>query len=152
MLMRFWPSSRLRGCLPLARAWSARLRTGRAIALLIAACLLVALVPFRLWRGWLGPAKGRDQIADLAAARRLASHVGRAAWRMPFAVKCLPQAMALSWQLRRRRFAHRIVFVLRPPHLRGQADALHAWIACGDEIVLGDLPGPWLVVHAIPAD
>lgn len=133
-------------------AWSARFGTIRAITLLLAARLLVAMVPFRFWRGRLGPANGQDQREDLKTARRLAGHVMRAAWRLPLPIKCLPQAMALSWQLRRRRIAHQIVFALRPAQLRGEPDALHAWIACGDAIVLGDLPGPWLVVHAIPGD
>ncbi len=120
------------------------------MALLCVARLLVALAPFGLWRGHLGARPDCRDGADLADVRRLAAHIERAAWRLPFALKCLPQAMVLSWQLRRRGLRHRIVFAVRPPGARGGDDTLHAWIECGGQVVLGLLPGPWLEVHAQP--
>lgn len=56
----------------------------------------------------------------------------------------------LSWQLRRRAIAHRVVLAVRPPAMRGNDDTLHAWVECGDTIVLGELPGPWLQTYPPP--
>ena len=124
--------------------WAARLRTTRAAGLLCLTVLLVALLPLRWWRRSLGPARSADSHADPATARRLAAHIERAAWRLPLTVKCLPQALALSWQLRRRAIAHNLVLAVRPPGMRGSDDTLHAWVECDGRIVLGELPGPWM--------
>lgn len=142
----------------LADPWAARLRTVRAAALLCLARALIALVPFRLWRQHLGgpgrtdPGAGlaADSAPDPAELHRLAAHVARAAQRMPFTVKCLPQAMALSWQLRRRRLAHTVVFAARPPGARAGDDALHAWVESEARVILGDLPGPWIEIYRQP--
>lgn len=128
--------------------WTARLRTTRAAGLLCLTVLLVALVPLRWWRRTLGSARSADSHADPATARRLAAHIERAAWRLPLTVKCLPQAIALSWQLRRRAVDHRVVLAVRPPGQRDGDDALHAWVEAGDRIILGDLPGPWMRLTA----
>ena len=138
----------------LADPWTARLRTARAAALLCLARALIALVPFRLWRQHLGGLDrtdpGADPVPDPAELHRLAAHVARAAQRLPFTVKCLPQAMALSWQLRRRRLAHTVVFAARPPGARAGDDALHAWVESGARVILGDLPGPWIEIYRQP--
>lgn len=112
--------------------------------LLLAARLLIAAVPFGMWRKWLGGQADAQNRVDAPAARRLAAYIERAAWRLPITIKCLPQAMALSWQLRRSGLAHSIVFAVRPPGHRDGRDDLHAWIEVGGQVVLGDLPGPWL--------
>ena len=124
-------------------AWRPRWLTAQALVLLCLARLLVALVPLRRWRERLGQGAGAEQ-GDLAAARMLAAHVERAAWRLPFATKCLPRAMALSWLLRRRALAHTVVIAARPAAQRGDQDSLHAWVEIDGRIVLGELPGPWL--------
>lgn len=116
------------------------------MVLLLAARLLVAAVPFRIWRQWLGRRPSAPAPADASAARRLAAQVERAAWRLPFAIKCLPQAMALSWLLQRAGLSHAVVFAARPPGHRDGSDDLHAWVEVGASVVLGDLPGPWLRV------
>jgi len=96
-----------------------RWRTGAAMALLGAARLAVAVVPFRLWRGSLGLATDRLPGPDeQTEAVRLARHVERAAMRLPFATRCLPRAMALSWLLRRADVAHAVIFAVRPAPLR----------------------------------
>jgi hypothetical protein len=108
--------------------------------------LLVAWVPLRRWRDSLGlasSAKGKPSDS-LAAARRLAAHVEWAAVRLPFRMKCLPQAMALSWLLRRKQIGHGLVIAARPASRRDSADALHAWVEVNSERILGDLPGPWV--------
>lgn len=130
--------------------WLARARTLRVMALLIAARLLIARVPFRVWRGWLGgpalhePSDPQPNGDAQITGRRLAAQVERAAWRLPFEVKCLPRAMALSWLLTHERIPHAVVVAVRPPGHRGDGDDLHAWVEHGGAIILGDLPGPWL--------
>ncbi|MBS3928923.1 MAG: lasso peptide biosynthesis B2 protein [Sphingomonadales bacterium] len=130
--------------------WAARLRTIGAAGLLCLAWLLVRLAPLRWWRRSLGPSPVLASRSDPVAARHLAAQIERAAWRLPFTVKCLPQAIVLSWQLRRRAIAHRVVLAVRPPAMRGSDNILHAWVECGDAIVLGELPGPWLQIYPPP--
>lgn len=123
------------------------------MVLLCVARFAVALVPFRLWRGSLGRTDGPGQGsvgADIVApARRLALHVERAAMRLPFATKCLPRAMALAWMLQRAGLGYGFKLAVRPATQRGTIDDLHAWIECDGSIVLGDLPGPWIVTLAL---
>lgn len=131
--------------------WRRRRRTGHAMALLVKARLLLLIVPFRRWRGSLGysesgPPLGTDAVS-LPAARHLASHVERAAWRLPFECKCLPRAMALSWMLQEEAVSHGVVIAVRPPDRRAEADALHAWVEVAGRIVLGELPGPWHEIY-----
>lgn len=130
-----------------ADTWQARQRTLAALALLCAARLLVALVPLKLWRGSVGGRPDCAAVTDLNVAKRLAAHVERASWRLPVAIKCLPRAIALSWQLRRRGLCHSVVFAVRPPLQRDQDDTLHAWVECGGAVIIGELPGPWITVH-----
>jgi Transglutaminase-like superfamily len=132
---------------PPIEVWRTRARTVLALTLLLWAIVLVRLVPMRLWRDRLGLAQGRS---DASEAGRWASQVERAGWRWPFASKCLPRAMALSWLLRRNRLAHRVVLAIRPQALRHSPDALHAWVEAGGERVLGDLPGQWFELHRLP--
>lgn len=118
--------------------------------LLVQARALIAWVPFARWRRRLGLA-GEAGAGCLGTARQLAAHVERGAWRLGLPVKCLPRAMALSWLLRRRGIAHRLIVAVRPQAEReGAADALHAWVECGGETVLGALEGPWIVVLDLP--
>jgi hypothetical protein len=60
--------------------------------------------------------------------------------------------MALSWMLRRRAIPHRLAMAARPAGQRGGADDLHAWVEASGIIVLGELPGPWIVVESLPCD
>jgi GNAT superfamily N-acetyltransferase len=118
--------------------------------LLLLARALVGLVPFGRWRGWLGQA-GEASDGQLGNARLLAIQVERGAARIGLPLKCLPRAMALSWLLRRRGIAHRLIVAARPQTERdGAVDALHAWVECRDETVLGELKGPWIEVLRLP--
>ena len=121
------------------------------MAVLSWARLTVAAVPFKRWRDSLGPgpeSERRDARSSSKGraneARRDAALVEHAATRLPFATKCLPRAMALSWILRRRRIGHALVFAVRPAQQRPSADALHAWVEIGGAKLIGDLPGPWV--------
>lgn len=126
------------------RDWP-RLRVAEALVLLAVARLLVRGVPLKHWRGSLGrmaaPA-GPLAFDDAMRLRckRLSRAVQRAADRLPGTSKCLPQAMALQWMLARRAIASTLVFGIRPPALRDQGDALHAWVEVGGVVVLGGLP------------
>ena len=111
------------------------------MASLAVARILVAALPFNYWRRTLGFA---NHSVEHGRARLWASHVEWAARRSPFATKCLPRAMALSWILRRRRIGHTIVFAVRPADLRDGRDALHAWVEAGGRTIIGNLPGPWV--------
>lgn len=125
--------------------WRSRLRTAEAMIALCVAQLLVATIPFKQWRHRLGGTAAGGASQRLATdAARVAAHVDWAAKLLPFTTKCLPRAMALSWMLRSRAIAHCVVFAVRPAELRGTDDQLHAWVEAGGEIVLGDLPGPWV--------
>jgi hypothetical protein len=120
------------------------------MAALCRARLLVAFVPFRRWRDGLGGASaipdGEANADCVAEGRRLARQVDWAATRLPFPTKCLPRAMALSWMLRSRGIRHLLVFAARPSAKRRSEDAIHAWVEIAGTKVIGDLPGPWLVM------
>ena len=147
--MRFWPSWPRLDFLLESNVWRLRGRTLEAIAALIAARGVVALVPLERWRGRFGMA-GATAPEALAEARRLAAHVRRGAGRLPVQAKCLPQAMALSWMLRRLHIPHRVALMARPASARGGVDDLHAMVRCGDAIILGNLPGPWTEMLVLP--
>lgn len=111
--------------------------------------LLVAVVPLPRWQQHFGLG-GAARPGAVAAAHRCARHVDRAALRLPLECKCLPRAMALSRMLRRRRVPHRLTIAVRPLAERAGRDDLHAWIEVGGETVIGDLPGPWIPLLALP--
>jgi Transglutaminase-like superfamily len=107
--------------------------------------LVVRSVPFGRWQQRLGfAAKNSNRTECVDQAGRLAGDVEWAAKRLPFATKCLPRAMALSWMLRRKRIGHTVVIAVRPHHLRQAPDALHAWVEINGKRILGNLPGPWI--------
>lgn len=138
--------------MPRPDRWKSRLITATAMAVLCVAQTVVAALPFSWWRGTLGGrVAGSGSNKAVAEARRLAAHVEWAARRLPFSLKCLPRAMALSWILRFRKIAHSVVFAVRPPELRGSNDQLHAWVELSGEIILGNLPGPWFETLRIGA-
>jgi hypothetical protein len=127
------------------------------MALLCVAQVLVKRVPLRWWRWTLGRVANAEGGRQGAArvARRLAVHVERGAARLPFATKCLPQAMALCWLLRLAGIGYALKIAARPATVRAAAlamgDDLHAWVESDSTIVLGALPGPWLVVLTLAA-
>ena len=125
--------------------WQGRFRTATAMAQLLLAAALVRFVPMRLWRGHLGslaeaspPASHSPDETTLRFVRRRAWHVARAANYFPFTVKCLPQAMALQWQLRRRRIDSQLVIAMLKAGRSAAADPYHAWVELGDIMVLGN--------------
>jgi hypothetical protein len=151
MSMPFLPIWIRPDCLRADEAWALRRRTIEAMACLVLARLAIGLLPFGWWRRSLIPAKPDRSIADPALARRLAAHVDRGAGRLPFETKCLPRAMALSWMLQRRGLDHALTIATRPPGQRDELDRLHASVSVAGEVVLGDLPGPWVVLWEVAA-
>jgi hypothetical protein len=149
MLTPSWFNWRKPGSLLAAESWRLRLRTLEAMAWLVVARMMVSLVPLPRWRQHFGLG-GDVRPGDAAAARQCARHVDRAAMRLPFECKCLPRAMALSRILRRRGVAHRLTIAVKPMSERAGRDDLHAWIDVGGERVIGDLPGPWASILALP--
>ena len=119
----------------------ARLRVAEAIGWLLAARLLIAAVPMRLWRGSLGQVAAGDQSAG-EALHPLTPKIARAVIRgcefLPIAMVCLPRAMAAQWMLGRRGVHSALVFGILPGGQRDTIDALHAWVEAGGEIVIGD--------------
>ena len=128
------------GFLPTER-WRSRWRTALAMKSLCRAKIEISGLPFERWRRSLGCSLAGG---DKAEARRWTSHVEWAARLLPFELKCLPQAVALSRLLSRRRIGHTLVFAVRPSDMRDQPDALHAWVEIAGEKIIGDLPGPWV--------
>ncbi|MFC4293816.1 lasso peptide biosynthesis B2 protein [Novosphingobium tardum] len=132
-------------------AWIGRARTAEAVAALALARILVAFVPFHVWRSRYGSivpvgplvvASAADPQPQNLAARRLARAVDRAAARLPGASVCLPRAMALQALLISRRIGTTLVLGVLPGAQRGSIDDLHAWVAAGGEILIGgDLSG-----------
>lgn len=118
--------------------------------LLCAARLAVGLIPFGRWRGTLGRIDsepgGTAGPGTIPQARRLAAHVERAATRLPFVTKCLPRAMALAWLLQRASLPYCLKLAIRPAARRGTIDDLHAWVESAGAVVIGELPGPWIVI------
>lgn len=117
-----------------------RWRTLAALLQLVRARVLVGFVPFQVWRGSLGavsrqcaPKAGAGAIAQ---ARAWASRVERAASRLPGDSKCLPQAMALQWLLRREAIGSRLVIAVHKSD-RAHRHSFHAWVEVGGELVIG---------------
>src|SRR3954469_19238928 len=112
------------------------------MVLLCWARFLVEWVPLPRWRDTLGLAGRAGPLPD--DSWRLAGQVERAATRLPFAIRCLPRAMVLSWVLRKAAIGHALVIAVRPPAQREGSDALHAWVEIDGTRLIGDLPGPWI--------
>ena len=127
------------------------------MALLCAAEAIVRLVPLRLWRASIGRAVAPTPMgaAPIASARActasgIAADIERGAGRLPVPARCLARAMVLCWQLRLCGIACCCKIAARPGANRaGHRDALHAWVEVEDAVVLGAMPGPWIVVLAL---
>ena len=126
-----------------------KLRDKRIFKLEIVLCLawarlLIRLMPFRWWRGTLGPI---DRAADMESLPQLnaeqakkAAGTGRMIRRLadslPFKAVCLPQAMAGRWMLARRNIPTRIVIGTKRGTLE-EGLLFHAWLIAGEAIVTG---------------
>jgi len=113
-------------------------RVVEAMVLLVLAKALVHHVPLRWWRGSLGRIGGAASGSnDMVSVRRVVRAVLRATEQLSGDYVCLPRAMAVQWMLRRRGHPSSLVFGILPGEQRGDIHALHAWVECGDETVIG---------------
>ena len=120
------------------------LTVAEAAALLVLVRLLISGMRFGYWRRWLGPLVQHCAATEPSEADRLlALAVVRAAVRLPGNYKCLPQAIALHWMLRRRRRPSDLVIATLPGERRGGQDQLHAWVEMGGAILIGELDRPY---------
>lgn len=133
---------------------------------LLVARLLVRYVPMRLWRRRIdtvgepaaaaqgsaasqrtatGSGKtalpGARGVPGEPAPRHMPLKVGRVvrkvARRLPFRARCLPQAMAAQWMLRRRGIGSRLVFGTRRDTTPAASLEFHAWLIVSGECVIG---------------
>lgn len=113
-----------------------------ALALLLAR-LLTRLVPASCWLRFLDTAAGSGTDATVLAGdgqplpRELGRAVEKVARHLPFRVRCLPQAMAVQWMLRRRGLRSTLVFGVRRGMAAKSALEFHAWLMVGGECVVG---------------
>lgn len=129
----------------IANALRWRMRAVETIATLAAARVLIRFAPFSWWRGTLGAmgsGGGSTTPAALGDADRqviglVARDIRKWSQRLPFAVVCLPRAMAARWMLSWRGIDGRIVIGARTGQALKSFD-LHAWLMVGDICVTGD--------------
>jgi hypothetical protein len=110
-----------------------------ALGALLGARLALLFFPFRRVAGWLGT-QGVEQHGELDAAaraetRRIGWAVAAAAKRVPWDSRCLVQAMAAAWMVRRRGIGGTLYFGLRRE--QDKPFSAHAWLRCGDRVVTG---------------
>lgn len=124
------------------RRWARRME---ACAALVAAWILVFIVPFPRMVAYLGQMKASGTPQDETSPRNedriqieRASYVGRRvtriAHRVPWTTTCLVQAVAGFLLLKRRGIASTIQFGVNLDH---ETFAAHAWLLVGDKIILG---------------
>lgn len=127
--------TRLRSFARLPRA-DRRLLVEAGGALLFGA--VVALLPLRLYAGWLGRQDADPPDADTIQTeqvRRIGWAIRTIAGRVPFRSDCLPQALAARVMLGRRGLPVTVVFGAA---LRDEALKAHAWARCGGVILTGN--------------
>jgi hypothetical protein len=126
----------------LRRSSRDRLLFLEALACSAWAKLVVHTMPFR----WLAPRLGRanrETPASLPAAQRAAAvdvswAVQAVARHVPLRFVCLPQAIAATWMLRRRRVTSTLYLGVSPDPEKKAAMVAHAWLRAGDKIVTGE--------------
>jgi hypothetical protein len=133
-----WARSMLRHQLKRLRALpvSQQLMLLEAALLLGFARIAIAIFPFRLLARWFRRALPRVAgEAQSGVCRTVGDAVERAARNVPWKAVCLPQAIAAKLMLSRRGYPSVVHFgVGRDPV--GNLIA-HAWVCCGDTIVVG---------------
>ena len=114
------------------------------MAHLLAAKFSVRFVALGRWRSSLGSVCGpgssipyaEDEGAEREAAR-LGRAVVRATARLPGDTKCLPQAVALQWMLRRRGIGARLVIAVALSEHAVHNDGHHAWVERNGQMLVG---------------
>ena len=110
-----------------------------ALAALAMAQLAMIFIPFRQIARWLGTAGAESPAEASEREMRIAEEIGWAvsalARRVPWDGRCLSQALAATWMLRRRGLEGTVSFGARRGERAG-FDA-HAWLRVGSMMVTG---------------
>lgn len=135
---------------PTTARWRNRIAVIEAAFLLILAKFLVRFVRLGAWRMTLGGLINQKTSADEAIeaqpsadpiihaeSTRIARCVYRAVGRLPGRTKCLPQAVALQWMLKRRSISSRLVIAALKTPETPDADPFHAWVERGEIMLIG---------------
>ena len=126
-----------------ARSYSAGELALVPVALVLLGCarLVIAALPLRAYRSWLGrqAAVGDSTGGDDPRARAIGRSVRATAAIMPWRADCLPQAMAATAMLRAARIPYRlsIGWPKRANSVEDQPMQAHAWVEAGGRIVTG---------------
>lgn len=125
----------------LALDWAQRFTLFEAAWTLFAAQAAIKLIPFGKIvpsLGRLGPPPPAAPLAPEAArpAQRVGWAVRALAHYLPWDARCLAQAIAASWMLRRRGLPG--VFYLGVDHGQETWLEAHAWLRCGEQILTGE--------------
>lgn len=112
-----------------------------ALVLLGFARLVIAALPLRAYRGWLGRQAdiGAPTGGDDPRAKAIGRSVRATAAILPWRADCLPQAMAAAAMLRATGIPYRlsIGWPDRAKSLEDQPMLAHAWVEAGGRIVTG---------------
>lgn len=114
-----------------------RLRVLEAAIALILVSVLLAILPFRILARLAGRAEAGSYPPGLttdAAAAAVGQAIAAAARRLPWHPKCLAQALAGSWMLRRRGLPAQLCFGVSNEDGKLRA---HAWLVSGSGTVCG---------------
>lgn len=110
-----------------------------ALFALAVARILMALVPFRRVAAWLGTPGAEGPVTAAAEEIRTAQDIGWAvgalARRVPWDGRCLAQALAATYMLRRRGLEGTVSFGARQGGSTGFV--AHAWLRLGSCVVTG---------------
>lgn len=118
------------------------LRATETVSLLLFAMLLIKLLPFRFWRGLLGPVAQNETAPsplhgqEAARAMAIGRRVRRIARKSPVEFVCLPQALAARWMLRMRGLETDL-FIGAKRNDDDRATELHAWLMFADICLTG---------------
>jgi hypothetical protein len=117
-----------------------KMRFLEAILLLGFCKLVVKLIPLKKAASYIGTLNGpvREQLTNIEAttAQEVKSIFTTAIGVVPWKTVCLDQALALLIMLKRRRIPARLCLgVARKPE--EQKLKAHAWILCGNQILIG---------------
>lgn len=123
----------------LALPWASRACLLEALLALMAARLAMALLPFRRIASWLGRTGAESPSVVSPTSTDTATRVGWAVraiapW-VPWDSRCLAQALAGAWMLRRRGIPTTLYLGVRKEP--GKDFSAHAWLRCGTGIVTG---------------
>ncbi|MEN9230391.1 MAG: lasso peptide biosynthesis B2 protein [Thermostichus sp. DG02_5_bins_236] len=116
----------------------------KALVLLLAARLMLVLVPFQVWRPMLlklisvqaphEASRSRDSEVKLSQVIRA---IDQASWLVP-GVKCLARALTAGILLRRYGFVPSLQLGAKLD--RSMGFSAHAWVVCDGSVVIGGIP------------